>query len=48
MIQRIIVAVVLSSHYSSGAVGAREKFHEEDQGILMLRKEKYQDEQNRG
>ena len=38
----------LRSHHSSGAVGVRERFLEKDQGSLMLRKEKYQDEQKGG
>ena len=38
----------LRSHYSSGAVGVRERFLEKDQGSLMLRKEKHQDEQKGG
>ena len=38
----------LRSHHSLEAVGVRERFHEKDQGSLMLRKEKYQDEQKGG
>ena len=38
----------LRSHHSPGAVGIRERFHEKDQGSLILRKEKYQSEQKGG